>query len=140
MTYSLCQLKGVCPSTYLAQWLPMSENHTPEFVPNGFRARFRAIARLTDGVRPHMMLISVFAFIDNLLEVGFLDIIARIALALGEGNDSIHLAGGLEFTSLVPIAGLVNETSCASFKDEFITPRTKKSPRRTIRRTHKFSD
>jgi len=76
----------------------MPENHTPESVPNGFRARFRAIARLTDDVRPHMMLISLFAFINGLIEASFLVIIARIALALTEGNDSIDLTGGLDFT------------------------------------------
>ena len=76
----------------------MPKNQTSESVPNGFKLRFRAIARLMDDVRPHMMLISTFAFINGLLEAGFLVIIARIALAVTEGNDSVHIPGGFEFT------------------------------------------
>ncbi len=76
----------------------MSESQATESTPNEFRARFQAIARLTDDVRPHMFLISVFAFINGLLEACFLVIIARIALALTEGSNSIQVAGGLEFT------------------------------------------
>jgi ATP-binding cassette subfamily B protein len=71
----------------------MPESQATETTPNGFRTRFQAIARLTDDVRPHMFLISVFAFINGLLEAGFLVIIARIALALTEGSNSIHLLG-----------------------------------------------
>ena len=73
-------------------------------------------------VRPRMTPIAAFAFFNGILEVSHFAAIARITLASTEVTDSIHPAGGLEFTSLVPIAGLVNETSCASFKDEFITP------------------
>ena len=82
----------------------MPESREPESVQNGFRARFQAIASLTDDVRPHMMLISVFAFINGLLEASFLVIIARIALALTEGNESIDLTGGFEFTTYQGLA------------------------------------
>jgi ATP-binding cassette subfamily B protein len=58
------------------------------------------IANLTKDVRPHMVLISAFAFINGLLEAGFLVIIARIALALTEGSESIQLIGGLQVDSL----------------------------------------
>ena len=82
----------------------MSESQATESIPNGFRARFQAIARLTDDVRPHMFLISVFAFINGLLEAGFLVIIARIALALTEGNNSIQISNGLKFTTYQGLA------------------------------------
>jgi ATP-binding cassette subfamily B protein len=77
----------------------MSESPTPESVPHGFQGRFRAIARLTIDVRPHMMMISVLAFINGLLEAGFLVVIARIALALTEGNDSIYITGQFVLTT-----------------------------------------
>jgi ABC-type multidrug transport system fused ATPase/permease subunit len=82
----------------------MSESQATESIPNGFRARFQAIAELTHDVRPHMLLISVFAFINGLLEAGFLVIIARIALALTEGSDSIRIANGFEFTTYQGLA------------------------------------
>ena len=82
----------------------MSESQATESMPVGFRARFQAIARLTDDVRPHMVLISVFAFINGLLEAGFLVIIARVALALTEGKDSIHLTSALEFSTYKGLA------------------------------------
>ena len=76
----------------------MPEKSKSESVPNGVKARFRGISRLTDDVRPHMVLISTFAFINGLLEAGFLVVIARIALALTEGNDLIHITNGFELT------------------------------------------
>ena len=82
----------------------MPENEAIESMPNGFRTRFQAIAELTHDVRPHMLLISVFAFINGLLEAGFLVIIARIALALTEGSDSIRIANGFEFTTYQGLA------------------------------------
>jgi ATP-binding cassette subfamily B protein len=82
----------------------MPESQATESTPNGFRTRFQAIAKLTDDVRPHMLLISVFAFINGLLEAGFLVIIARIALALTEGSDSIRVANGFEFTTYQGLA------------------------------------
>jgi ATP-binding cassette subfamily B protein len=82
----------------------MSESQATESMPTGFRTRFLAIARLTEDVRPHMLLISVFAFINGLLEAGFLVIIARIALALTEGSDSIRIANGFEFTTYQGLA------------------------------------
>ena len=82
----------------------MSENQATEPVSNGFQARFRAIARLAADVRPHMILISMFAFVNGLLEAGFLVIIARIALALTEDADSIRLADGWEFTTYQGLA------------------------------------
>jgi ABC-type multidrug transport system fused ATPase/permease subunit len=82
----------------------MPESQATESTPNGFRTRFQAIARLTDDVRPHMFLISVFAFINGLLEAGFLVIIARIALALTEGSNSIRIANGFEFTTYQGLA------------------------------------
>jgi ABC-type multidrug transport system fused ATPase/permease subunit len=51
-----------------------------------------------------MFLISVFAFINGLLEAGFLVIIAKIALALTEGSNSIRLANGFEFTTYQGLA------------------------------------
>jgi ABC-type multidrug transport system fused ATPase/permease subunit len=51
-----------------------------------------------------MFLISVFAFINGLLEAGFLVIIARIALALTEGSNSIRIANGFEFTTYQGLA------------------------------------
>jgi ATP-binding cassette subfamily B protein len=77
----------------------MSEGQVTGSAPKGFRARLEAIARLTDEVRPHIMLISVFAFINGLLEAGFLVIIARIALALTDGSDSIRIWGELDLTT-----------------------------------------
>ena len=74
----------------------MSESQATQALPNGFRTRFKAMAKLTDDVQPQMLLISVFAFINGLLEAGFLVIIAKIALALTDGSDSIHMGGGLE--------------------------------------------
>ena len=82
----------------------MSESHVPKSGSNGYRARFQAIARLAEDVRPHMILISLFAFVNGLLEAGFLVIIARIALALTEGNQSIHLTTGLELTTYQGLA------------------------------------
>ena len=82
----------------------MSESHVPKSGSNGYRAQFQAIARLAEDVRPHMILISLFAFVNGLLEAGFLVIIARIALALTEGNHSIHLTTGLELTTYQGLA------------------------------------
>lgn len=85
----------------------MSESKAIESIANGFRARFQAIARLTDDVRPHMFLISVFAFINGLLEAGFLVIIAKIALALTEGANSIEVMNGLKLTTYQGLAAAV---------------------------------
>jgi ABC-type multidrug transport system fused ATPase/permease subunit len=57
-----------------------------------------------------MLLISCFAFLNGLLEAGFLVIIARTALALTEGTDSIALTGQLELSTyegLVLAVGLI---------------------------------
>jgi ATP-binding cassette subfamily B protein len=77
----------------------MSESQAIGSEPKGFRARLEAIAKLTDQVRPQILLISVFAFINGLLEAGFLVIIARIALALTDGSDSIRVRGELELST-----------------------------------------
>jgi ATP-binding cassette subfamily B protein len=76
----------------------MAEDSPTEVALKGFRARLEIIARLTKDVRPLMMLISMFAFINGLLEAGFLVIIARIALTLTEGEKVIHLSRGWDFT------------------------------------------
>jgi ABC-type multidrug transport system fused ATPase/permease subunit len=71
---------------------------TPPYKADGFRSRVAGLAKLTTNVRPHVALLGVFYFVSGALEAVFLVIIARVGLAVAEGDSIISLTTAVEIS------------------------------------------
>ena len=82
---------------------PMSSDHTAQhnmeaesqqYRASNFRDRLAGLARLTYEVRPHVALLSIFYFISGAMEAAFLVLVARVGLAVAEGDSIVSFLGG----------------------------------------------
>ena len=74
------------------------EAHKQQYRADSFRERLAGLKRLTSDVRPHIALLSLFYFISGATEAAFLVIIARIGLAVADGQSSVAVTNSLDVT------------------------------------------
>jgi ABC-type multidrug transport system fused ATPase/permease subunit len=65
------------------------EIHVQQYGSNSFRERLDGLKRLTADVRPHVSLLSLFYFISGVMEAAFLVLVARVGLAVAEGDSTV---------------------------------------------------
>lgn len=65
---------------------------------DSFQSRVAGLAKLTKDVRPHVALLGVFYFVSGALEAVFLVIIARVGLAVAEGDSVVSLTNSVEIS------------------------------------------
>ena len=65
------------------------EIHVQQYGSNSFRERLAGLKRLTADVRPHVALLSLFYFISGVMEAAFLVLVARVGLAVAEGDSTV---------------------------------------------------
>ena len=70
------------------------------------RGRWNAVVRLTSGVRPHVALLTAAGFTSGLIEAGFLVAVARIGLAISDGDQGVSLTRGIEVPISTAIAAV----------------------------------
>jgi ABC-type multidrug transport system fused ATPase/permease subunit len=70
------------------------EIHTQQYGANSFRERLASLKRLTSDVRPHVVLLSLFYFISGVMEAAFLVLVARVGLAVAEGDTTVSFFNG----------------------------------------------
>jgi ATP-binding cassette, subfamily B, bacterial len=86
------------------------DSNDPDDPATGIRARVAAVAKLIHNVRLHVVLLAGSAFVTGLIEAAFLVAIARIGLAVAEGQSSAVLTRGVEISinqGLGVAAGLI---------------------------------
>ena len=92
-------LVDLCPLDFV----PMSSEPAPEQIDelhidqygvNSFRGRLAGLKRLTSDVRPHVAFLSLFYFISGVMEAAFLVLVARVGLAVAEGDSNVSFLGG----------------------------------------------
>jgi ATP-binding cassette, subfamily B, bacterial len=64
----------------------------------GIRARVAAVVKLIQNVRLHVLLLAGSAFVTGLIEAAFLVAIARIGLAVADGQSSVGLTRGVDIS------------------------------------------
>jgi ABC-type multidrug transport system fused ATPase/permease subunit len=65
------------------------EVESQQYGADSFRDRLAGLARLTSDVRPHVALLSIFYFISGVMEAAFLVLVARVGLAVAEGDSTV---------------------------------------------------
>jgi ATP-binding cassette subfamily B protein len=79
-------------------FVPMSSDPAPqhndqsqksEYQTDSFRNRLADLKRLTSDVRQHIIWLSLFYFISGAMEAAFLVLVARIGLAVAEGDSTV---------------------------------------------------
>ena len=70
------------------------EAENQQYGADSFRDRLAGLARLTSEVRPHVALLSIFYFISGAMEAAFLVLVARVGLAVAEGDSNVSFLGG----------------------------------------------
>lgn len=73
---------------------PNIEAESQQYGADSFRDRLAGLARLTSDVRPHVALLSIFYFISGAMEAAFLVLVARVGLAVAEGDSNVSFLGG----------------------------------------------
>jgi ABC-type multidrug transport system fused ATPase/permease subunit len=63
--------------------------HAQQYGANSFREQLAGLKRLTSDVRPHVALLSLFYFISGVMEAAFLVLVARVGLAVAEGDSTV---------------------------------------------------
>jgi ABC-type multidrug transport system fused ATPase/permease subunit len=84
----------LCPLDFVAmssdQALEQNdEARIQKYKANSFRERLAGLKRLTSDVRPHVALLSLFYFISGVMEAAFLVLVARVGLAVAEGDSTV---------------------------------------------------
>jgi ATP-binding cassette subfamily B protein len=89
-TVDLCPLDFDAMSTDSAP--PVNdEPPSQQYKADSFRDRLAGLKRLTSDVRPHAVLLAVFYFVSGAMEAAFLVLVARVGLALAEGDSAISV-------------------------------------------------
>lgn len=70
----------------------------PQDPARGIKARLTAVGQLIRNVRLHVLLLAGSAFVTGLIEAVFLVAIARIGLAVADGQPSVGLTRGVDIT------------------------------------------
>jgi ABC-type multidrug transport system fused ATPase/permease subunit len=70
------------------------EIHAQQYEANSFRERLAGLKRLTSDVRPHVASLSLFYFISGVMEAAFLVLVARVGLAVAEGDSTVGFFNG----------------------------------------------
>ena len=65
------------------------EPETQKYGDDSSRDRLAGLIRLTSNVRPHIALLSLFYFISGAMEAGFLVLVARVGLAVADGDSTV---------------------------------------------------
>ena len=65
------------------------EAENQQYGADSFQDRLAGLARLTSEVRPHVTLLSIFYFISGAMEAAFLVLVARVGLAVAEGDSTV---------------------------------------------------
>jgi ABC-type multidrug transport system fused ATPase/permease subunit len=92
-------LVDLCPLDFVAMSSePASEQidelHIDQYGANSFRDRLVGLKRLTSDVRPHVAFLSLFYFISGVMEAAFLVLVARVGLAVAEGDATVGFFSG----------------------------------------------
>jgi ATP-binding cassette subfamily B protein len=68
------------------------------YLTNSFQERMSGLARLTSEVRPHVVSLSIFYLISGVIEAAFLVLVARVGLAVAEGDTTLNFINGTALT------------------------------------------
>jgi ABC-type multidrug transport system fused ATPase/permease subunit len=68
------------------------------YLTNSLQERMSGLARLTSEVRPHVVSLSIFYLISGVIEAAFLVLVARVGLAVAEGDTTLNFINGTALT------------------------------------------
>ena len=71
---------------------------TNAYVSHSVRGRLAGLATLTKDVRPHVALLALFYFVSGVLEAAFLVTVARVGLAVAEGDSTVGITNSIDIS------------------------------------------
>jgi ATP-binding cassette subfamily B protein len=92
-------LVDLCPLDFVAMSSDpapeqIDELHIDQYGASSFRGRLADLKRLSSDVRPHVAFLSLFNFIGGVMEAAFLVLVARVGLAVAEGDATVGFFTG----------------------------------------------
>jgi ATP-binding cassette subfamily B protein len=75
-----------------------NESEEPKFSQDRFQDHVVAIVRLTKDVRPHIALLAALYFIGGAAEAAFLVVVARIGLAVADGQSNVAVTNSINIS------------------------------------------